>query len=59
MKKYTNLIASFALFTAITLVIYIAFKLVAAGYFLTALIPIGLLVFVLAIGIWRIAKDDD
>jgi hypothetical protein len=40
MKKSTNLIASFALFTVITLVIYFAFKLVAAGYYITALIPI-------------------
>ncbi len=58
MKKSTNLIVSFALFTVITLVIYFAFKLVAAGYYITALVPIGLLLFALTIGIWYIAKQD-
>ena len=58
MKKSTNLIASFALFTVITLVIYFAFKLVAAGYYITALIPISLLLVVLTMGIWHIAKQD-
>ncbi|GAC27645.1 hypothetical protein [Brumicola pallidula] len=58
MKKSTNLIASFALFTVITLVIYIAFKLVAAGYYITALIPITLLLVGLIIGIWYIVKQE-
>jgi hypothetical protein len=58
MKKSTNLIASFALFTVITLVIYFAFKLVAAGYYITALIPIGMLLVALTMGIWYIAKQD-
>jgi hypothetical protein len=58
MKKSTNLIASFTLFSVITLVIYIAFKLVAAGYYITALVPISLLLVALTIGIWHIAKQD-
>lgn len=58
MKKSTNLIASFALFTVITLVIYLAFKLVAAGYYITALIPITLLLIGLIIGIWYIVKQE-
>jgi hypothetical protein len=58
MKKSTNLIASFALFTAITLVIYFAFKLVAAGYYITALIPITVLLVGLVIGVWYIATQD-
>jgi uncharacterized membrane protein YqjE len=58
MKKSTNLIASFALFTVITLVIYLAFKLVAAGYYMTALIPITLLLVGLIIGIWYIVKQE-
>jgi hypothetical protein len=58
MKKSTNLIASFALFTVITLVIYLAFKLVAAGYYITALIPITLLLVGLIIGIWYIVKQE-
>jgi hypothetical protein len=58
MKKSTNLIASLTLFSVITLVIYIAFKLVAAGYYITALVPISLLLVALTIGIWYIAKQD-
>ena len=58
MKKSTNLIASFTLFSVITLVIYIAFKLVAAGYYITALVPISLFLVALTIGIWHIAKQD-
>jgi hypothetical protein len=58
MKKSTNLIASFTLFSVITLVIYIAFKLVAAGYYITALVPISLLLVALTIGVWHIAKQD-
>ncbi|MFB0912549.1 MAG: hypothetical protein QMA97_05155 [Glaciecola sp.] len=58
MKKSTNLIASFALFTVITLIIYLAFKLVAAGYYITALIPITLLLVGLIIGIWYIVKQE-
>jgi hypothetical protein len=42
----------------ITLVIYIAFKLVAAGYYITALIPITLLLVGLIIGIWYIVKQE-
>jgi uncharacterized membrane protein YqjE len=59
MKKSTNLIASFALFSVITLVIYFAFKLVAAGYYFTALVPIGLLLVALTIGIWRLANQEE
>jgi uncharacterized membrane protein YqjE len=58
MKKSTGLIASFALFTVITLVIYLAFKLVAAGYYITALVPISLLLAALTVGIWHLAKQD-
>jgi hypothetical protein len=58
MKKSTNLIASFTLFSVITLVIYIAFKLVAAGYYITALVPISLLLVALTMGVWHIAKQD-
>jgi hypothetical protein len=58
MKLPTNLLASFALFTFLTLGIYLAFELARAGYYLVALIPVAILLLAMGLGIYILVKKE-